>query len=153
MNRLLSVITFPFLLPFKLNTALAKIMPNRFVHWLLVSVLSGIAAYWAVMGLVSYLVASGQLTPETDVTEFPAGAMIGLFGLISVGSMLVMTAPFWPGANRVYQEKKRPRTFGDARFSTGSELAAARLIGAPGVVFGRKDGKLVENHQRLRGMC
>jgi hypothetical protein len=41
--KLFSILTFPLRLPFKINTGLAKSMPNRFMHWLVVQLIVGAA--------------------------------------------------------------------------------------------------------------
>jgi len=148
--KLLSILTFPLRLPFKLNTALAKSMPNRFVHWLL---LMSFVFPVVLVAFFGFYVLTGQITPETDFKTWqPPKSMTATLGVVFVGlSFATFFAPFLPGANKVYREKNRPRTFGDARFSTLAELVKAQLVGAAGVVFGRKEGKLIEKPPEVEG--
>lgn len=149
----LKILLAPVAWPIWLNTQLAKGIKSRIGHWFLGMFVMSFGWPILLVLVFGYLALTGQITAETDFQTFemPPGALatiwigMGYFWLVS------MFGPWLPGAAAIHRERNRPRTFGDARFSSLAELAKAGMIGAAGIVFGRKDGKLVEKPPQLEG--
>lgn len=152
--KIIKIVSFPITWPIWLNTFLAKRMESRLAHWLLNAFLLPFLAWPILFSLVYvYLSGTGLITKETDLgtldipPDILAIVLVGM-GYIGIAAML---GPWLPGAAAIHRERRRPSTFGDARFSTLPELVKAGLVGSPGVVFGRKDAKLIEKPELVEG--
>ncbi|MEC0373328.1 type IV secretory system conjugative DNA transfer family protein [Paenibacillus chibensis] len=150
---LLKILCFPITWPFLVNKQIAKSSKNRFLHWLLASLIFSIAFFWLyIVVVVATWFLDGTITKETDMSAFKVPEIVSSMGIyiFLISFFLGFFSPWLPGAAGIHRERKRPKTHGDARFSTLNEVIAKGLLGA-GIVFGRLKGKLIEKPSAAEG--